>query len=163
MSEFKLYEETGNRLNAADYRFAIIAARFNAGIVDVLLEGAMRVLQDAGASDQQITVVRVPGAFEIPLTCQRLAISNQFDALIALGCVIRGDTPHFDYVCSESARGVMDVGLKYDIPVINGILTVDNVEQAEQRALANGDNKGADAACAAMEMLSVLSRLRGQP
>ena len=100
----------------------------------------------------------MPGAFEIPLACQKLAQTGRYDALIALGCVIRGDTPHFHYVCSESARGVLDVSLKFDLPIINGILTVDTQEQAEVRAVVN-NNKGADAAKSAIEMLVMIQQL----
>jgi 6,7-dimethyl-8-ribityllumazine synthase len=160
MSEFKLYEPSGTDLSAAGYRFAIVAARFNQEIVDVLLAGATAVLQKSGAKQDRLMVVRVPGAFEIPLTCQKLAETGKVDALIALGCVIRGDTPHFDYVCTESARGIMNVGLKYGVPVINGILTVDNIEQAKIRAQNDGNNKGSDAAYAAIEMLTLFSALK---
>ncbi|MBN1379752.1 MAG: 6,7-dimethyl-8-ribityllumazine synthase [Gammaproteobacteria bacterium] len=159
MSDYKLYDHAVVALNVADYRFAIVAARFNQEIVDSLMHGAITTLQQSGANENQIIVARVPGAFEIPLLCQRLAAGGEVDALIALGCVIRGDTPHFDYICTESARGVMEVGLKYDIPVINGILTVDNPEQAKARAQINGNNKGADAASAAIEMLTLLAEL----
>ena len=158
MSEFKLYDSKNNSLSAQGYRIAIVAARFNAEIVDALLQGAIDALIRAGASEDQILVLRVPGAFEIPLICQKLADTGKFDALLALGCIIRGDTPHFDYVCSESARGVMDVGLKFSIPAINGILTVDNLMQAQQRVQKN-NNKGADAANAALETLAVFAQL----
>lgn len=163
MSDDKIYGSDGLKLQAGTYRYAIVAARFNDFIVDKLLSGAVDTLKAHGAGDAQIEVVRVPGAFEIPLLCQRFASSKRVDAVIALGCVIRGDTPHFDYVCAESARGVLDVGLKYDLPVINGIITTDNTEQAELRAQAHttgGDNKGADAAKAAMEMLAVLNAIQ---
>lgn len=159
MSDYKLYEVSQTALSAADYRFAVVAARFNGEIVDALLAGAVTALQGAGAEAGQISVLRVPGAFELPLSCQKLAEQGKVDALIALGCVIRGDTPHFDYVCSESARGIMDVGLKFGMPVINGILTVDNIEQAKARAGADGNNKGVDAAYAAIEMLTLFDTL----
>ena len=160
MSNDKLYSSSDFELQAAQYRYAIVAARFNDHIVSKLLDGCVATLKTHGASDDQLQVVRVPGAFEIPLLCQRFAVNGKIDAVIALGCVIRGDTPHFDFVCTESSRGVLDVSLKYDIPVINGILTTDNTEQAEVRAQDyqnGGDNKGADAAKAAMEMLSILN------
>jgi 6,7-dimethyl-8-ribityllumazine synthase len=157
MSKDKIHQnETGRA--AGDSRYGIVAARFNAGFVDSLLQGALDSLQQQGALPAQITVVRVPGAFEIPLACQKLALTKRYDALIALGCVIRGETPHFDYVCSESARGVLDVSLKFDLPVINGILTVDTEEQAAER-VAHGNNKGADAAKSAMEMLAMIRQL----
>ena len=158
MSEFKLYDSEEASFLAQDYRFAIVAARFNLEIVDALLQGASSALLQAEAKQDQIEVFRVPGAFEIPLICQKLAATGKFDALIALGCIIRGDTPHFDYVCTESARGVMQVSLKFDIPVINGILTVDNLLQAEQRIEVN-NNKGSDAALSALETLAVCAKL----
>ena len=159
MSDFKLYDQSVTAPLAAHHRFGIVAARFNQEIVDALLSGAIAALQKSGAKQEQIMVVRVPGAFEIPLTCQKLAAMGKVDALIALGCVIRGDTPHFDYICSESARGLMDVGLKFDLTVINGILTVNTIEQAKVRAQIGGDNKGFDAAYGAIEMLALFSAL----
>ncbi len=161
MSEDILYKKDQHSLHAGDYRYAIVAARFNAFIVDRLLEGAVNALKDAGAGDAQITVARVPGAFEIPLTCLKFAESGRVDAVIALGCVIRGDTPHFDYVCTESARGISTVALQYKLPVIYGILTTDDIRQAEARAgITASANKGADAANAAMEMLALYAGLR---
>ncbi|HEX5054970.1 MAG TPA: 6,7-dimethyl-8-ribityllumazine synthase [Gammaproteobacteria bacterium] len=145
-------------LTAANYRFGIVAARFNDSFVAKLLEGALERLQRAQAGKDQFDVVRVPGALEIPLLCQKLAQTGRYDALIALGCVIRGETAHFDYVCSESARGVLDVSLKFGLPVINGILTVDTEQQAAARSGMgkDGNNKGADAASCALEMLAVI-------
>lgn len=159
MSDDRLYENN-QTLHAGDWRYGIVAARFNAFIVDRLLQGALDTLKACGAADERIGIYRVPGAFEIPLTCQKLAQTGRFDAIIALGCVIRGDTPHFDYVCSESARGIVEVALKFDMPVINGILTTDNPAQAEARVdTAAGNNKGVDAAKAAMEVLDVYARI----
>lgn len=163
MSEDKLY---GNDqiLHAGGFHYAIVAARFNAFIVDRLLDAALDTLKACGAPPEHVDVYRVPGAFEIPLACQKVARTGRFDAIIALGCVIRGDTPHFDYVCSESARGISEVALKFDIPVINGVLTTDNRAQAEVRAdTASGSNKGVDAAKAAMEVLSVYAGLESAP
>lgn len=157
MSKDKIYQNNTG-LQAGKFNYGIVAARFNESLVDKLLHGAVDSLQRHGAVPAQITVIRVPGAFEIPLACQKLAQTRSYDALIALGCVIRGDTPHFEYVCSESARGVLDVSLKFDLPVINGILTVDTQEQAEVRA-APDNNKGSDAAKSAMEMLAMIQRL----
>jgi 6,7-dimethyl-8-ribityllumazine synthase len=157
MSKEKLHQNRAG-LKAGNGHYGIVAARFNTKVVERLLQGALGSLQAHGASETQITVLRVPGAFEIPLACQKLALTGRYAALIALGCVIRGDTPHFHYVCSESARGVLEVSLKFDLPVINGILTVDSLEQAEARA--EGDNnKGADAARSAMEMLAMIQQL----
>jgi 6,7-dimethyl-8-ribityllumazine synthase len=159
MSEDKLYGNDQTP-HAGGFRYAIVAARFNAFIVDRLLDAALETLKAGGASSERIDVYRVPGAFEIPLACQKVARTGRFDAIIALGCVIRGDTPHFDYVCSESARGISEVALKLDIPVINGILTTDNPAQAQARVdTASGNNKGSDAAKAAMEVLSVYAGL----
>lgn len=150
--------KTNTGLSAGRARYGIVAARFNALYVDRLLRGAIDTLQAHGAVPAQITVLRVPGAFEIPFACQKLAQTGHYDALIALGCVIRGETPHFDYVCGESARGVLDVSLKFDLPVINGILTVDTEEQAAARTM-DDNNKGVDAAKSAMEMLAVIQQL----
>lgn len=159
MSNDKIYENDHSP-RAGGWRYAIVAARFNAFIVDRLLQGALQTLKACGAADESIGVYRVPGAFEIPLACQKLAQTGRFDAVIALGCVIRGDTPHFDYVCSESARGIAEVALKFDLPVINGILTTDNSAQAEARVdTGAGNNKGVDAARAAMEVLDVYARI----
>lgn len=157
MSNEKIHENAG-ALTAGKFRFGIAAARFNAVFVDRLLQGALDTLHAHGAVSAQITVLRVPGAFEVPLACQKLAQTRRYDALIALGCVIRGETPHFDYVCGASARGVLEVSLKFDLPVINGILTVDTERQAAART-ADDNNKGADAAKSAMEMLSVIQQL----
>lgn len=159
MSNDKLYQND-QTLHAGDFRYAIVAARFNAFIVDRLLEATLDTLRAGGGAPERISVYRVPGAFEIPLACQKVAQTGRFDAIIALGCVIRGDTPHFDYVCSESARGISKVSLKFDLPVINGILTTDNPAQAEARVdTVSGNNKGADAAKAAMEVLNVYAAL----
>jgi 6,7-dimethyl-8-ribityllumazine synthase len=145
-------------LTAGGFHYGIVAARFNSVFVDRLLRGTLDTLQAHGAASPQITVLRVPGAFEIPLACQKLAQTGHYEALIALGCVIRGETPHFDYVCAESARGILEVSLKFDLPVINGILTVDTDEQAAARTTGD-NNKGADAAKSAMEMLAVIQQL----
>ncbi len=160
MSDYKLYGQDAPTITAGGYRYALIAARFNDFIVDELLKGAIDALYECGASESQLTVARVPGAFELPLACQKFAQTGQYDAIIALGCVIRGGTPHFEYVCSESARGLNEVGLKYDLPVINGILTTDNIEQARERIdTATDNNKGVDAAKAAMEVLALYAGL----
>jgi 6,7-dimethyl-8-ribityllumazine synthase len=140
-----------------DYRYGIVAARFNGDFVEKLLQGALRCLAELGVADDNIVVVRVPGAFEIPLLCQKLAQTGRYDVLVALGCVIRGETPHFDYVCGESARGVLEVSLKFDLPVINGILTVDTEGQAEART-GGPNNKGYDAMRSALDMLDIINR-----
>lgn len=143
-------------------RYAIVAARFNDFIVGRLVEGAIDALIRHGASDGAITVVRVPGAYEIPLVCQKLAASGRYDAVIALGAVIRGSTPHFDYVASEVAKGVAGASWNSGVPVIFGVLTTDSIEQAIERAGTKAGNKGAEAAMGAIEMVNLLRNL-GQP
>ncbi len=146
-------------LDASGKRFAIIASRFNGFVVDRLISGARDALHRLGAAAGDIALVRVPGAFEIPPVARRLANSGKFDAVICLGAVIRGSTPHFDYIASESARGVAQVARKAPIPVIYGILTTDSVEQAVDRAGAKSGNRGADAAQAAVEMANLYATL----
>jgi 6,7-dimethyl-8-ribityllumazine synthase len=141
-------------------RFAIVASRFNSFIVEHLVTGALDALTRHGVADDRITLVRVPGSWELPLTCTRLAKSGKFDAVIALGAVIRGGTPHFDYVASEAAKGVAMAAAASGIPVIFGVLTTDSIEQAIERAGTKLGNKGFDAAVSAIEMVS-LSRALG--
>ncbi|HKV95964.1 MAG TPA: 6,7-dimethyl-8-ribityllumazine synthase [Gammaproteobacteria bacterium] len=143
----------------AGLRFAIIAAHFNAHVVDRLLDGALRTLAGEGVRAETVDVIRVPGAFEIPMAVKRVAAGRGYDAVIALAAVIRGETPHFDYVASECARGVMQAMLDTGVPVGFGVLTCDNLEQAQARAGGAAGNKGADAARAAMEMAGLLQRL----
>ncbi len=145
--------------SAKGLRIAIVAARFNHFVVDKLVAGAQETLTAAGISSQDMDIVRVPGAFEIPLAASKLALSRNYDAIIALGAVIRGGTPHFDYVCSECARGVTEVALQTGIPVFFGVLTCDDMEQATDRAGGKHGNKGADAALAAIEMADLLRKL----
>lgn len=141
-------------------RFAVVATRWNDAIVERLVDGALEVLRDCGVAEADITLVRVPGAFELPVVCDRLADGGDYDAVIALGAVIRGETPHFDYVAGECARGLSATALEYGIPVAFGVITADTVAQAEARASADeGYNKGAEAAGAAVEMVSLLRRL----
>lgn len=140
-------------------KVAIVVGRFNGFVVESLVEGALDALIRHGVAGQNITIVRVPGAFELPLTAQRLAKSNKFNAIVVLGAVIRGSTPHFDFVANESAKGLSHIALNYDIPVINGILTTDNIEQAIERAGTKAGNKGYDAGVTAIEMMSVLRQL----
>lgn len=140
-------------------RFAIVAARFNAAIVDRLLEGASAKLAENGVPDDHITVLRVPGCLEIPLAAQRLAASGRYDCVIALGTVVRGDTPHFEYVAGECARGVARVALDEHLPVIFGVLTVNEMAQAEARAGGSEGNKGTEAALAALDMVTVLRQV----
>lgn len=143
----------------ADARYAIVVARFNSFVVESLLAGALDALQRHGVAAANITVVRVPGAWELPLAAKKLAEKQRFDAIIALGAVIRGGTPHFDYVCSEAAKGLGAVGLEFGLPVVFGVLTTDSIEQAIERAGTKAGNKGADAALTAIEMVSVLRAL----
>ena len=140
-------------------RFAIAAGRFNSFIVDHLVSGAVDTLVRHGVEAKGIVVVHAPGAFEIPLVVQRLAATKQYDAIIALGCVIRGATPHFEYVAGECAKGIAAMALKFDVPVSFGVLTVDTIEQAVERAGTKAGNKGAEAAMSALEMVSLLKRL----
>jgi len=140
-------------------RFGIIVGRFNSFVVESLLSGALDTLRRHGVQEDHITVVRVPGAFEIPLAAQRLAASNNYDALIALGAVIRGGTPHFDYVAGECSKGLAQVMMQQDLPVGFGVLTVDSIEQAIERAGTKAGNKGVDATLSALEMVSLLRGL----
>jgi len=146
-------------LAAGASRFAIVVGRFNSFITDRLLYGALDTLKRSGAAENNIVVVRVPGAWEIPLVVQALAKSGKHDAVIALGAVIRGDTPHFDYVAGESASGLAKLALETGMPVINGILTTNTVEQAIDRAGAKSGNKGSDAAMTAIEMVNLLRQV----
>ena len=147
-------------LIARGARFGIVLARFNAFIGERLLEGALDALARHGVESANVDVVRVPGAYEIPLTLKTLAAAKKYDALIALGAVVRGATPHFEYVAGECAKGVSRVATQFDIPVAFGVLTVDTLEQAIERAGSKGGNKGADAALTAIEMVNLLKKLR---
>ena len=146
-----------------DAHFAIVAARFNDFIVNSLVDGAVDTLQRHGVAAASIKLVRVPGAYELPLVAKRLAASAQYDALIAVGAVIRGSTPHFDYVAGECAKGLAQVSLSHDIPIGFGVLTVDSIEQAIERAGTKAGNKGAEAALGTLEMVSLLQRLDRKP
>jgi len=147
------------KLSAEGIRFGIVAGRFNSFIVESLVTGALDTLVRHGATPADIVVVRVPGAFEIPLAVARMATSNRYDALLAIGAVIRGGTPHFEYVASECVKGLAQVMLKHEIPVAFGVLTVDTIEQAIERAGTKAGNKGAEAALSAIEMVQVLRGL----
>jgi 6,7-dimethyl-8-ribityllumazine synthase len=142
-----------------DAPYALIVARFNAFITERLLEGALDVLKRHGVKESNLTIVRVPGAFEMPLVAQRLAASKKYQAIIALGAVIRGGTPHFDYVAGECTKGLASVSLQYDIPLAFGVLTTDNIEQCIERAGTKAGNKGAEAALSAIEMVSLGKQL----
>jgi len=147
------------KLTAEGLRFGIVVGRFNSFIGERLLEGALDALLRHGADDAQITVVRIPGAFEIPLTAKKLAETGKFDALICLGAVIRGSTPHFDYVSSEVSKGIAHVSLDSGIPVAFGVLTTDTIEQAIERAGTKAGNKGFDAAMTAIETANVFREI----
>jgi 6,7-dimethyl-8-ribityllumazine synthase len=146
-------------LLARDLRFAFVAARFNDFVVEPLIRGAIDALKRHGSSEKQIEIVRVPGAFDIPIVARKLALSRRYDALIALGAVVRGQTPHFDYVAGECASGLARIALESGIPIAFGVLTTDTMEQAVDRAGGKAGNKGADAALAAIEMANLLRRL----
>jgi len=146
-------------LRAGNARFCLVVSRFNSFVVENLLTGAIDVLRRHGAEDSDLTIVRVPGAFEMPVTIERIAAKGGYDAIIAIGAVIRGGTPHFDYVAGECVKGMAQVSLKHGIPVAFGVLTVDTIEQAIERAGTKAGNKGADAAISALEMVDLLRQL----
>ncbi len=146
----------------AEARIAIAAARFNAHITDELLRGCVARLTELGLPDERITAIRVPGAFELPVTARWLAESKRYDAVICLGCIVRGDTPHFDYVAGEAARGISSVSLSTGIPVIFGVLTTNTEEQALARAGGAHSHAGISAADAAAEMIAVHRGIQGK-
>jgi 6,7-dimethyl-8-ribityllumazine synthase len=147
-------------LDAHGMRFGIVVARYNREVTEKLLDGAERALRDAGASEEHLTVVWVPGAFEVPLVAKQLAHGRHVDAVICLGAVVRGDTPHFEYVAGECAAGIMRVSLETDIPVVFGVLTTDDLEQAYARVGGAAGHKGEEAAASAIEMVALLRQLR---
>ena len=151
--------EYSANLVSKDKKYAIVVARFNHFITDRLLEGCLDTLKRHEVKDEEISIVRVPGAFEIPLAAKKLAKKDGVDAIICLGAVIRGDTPHFDYVCAEVSKGVAAVGLQSEKPVIFGVVTTDNIDQAVQRAGVKSGNKGAEAAVSAIEMANLIDLL----
>ena len=148
------------QLDAKGYRFAIIVSRFNSFISERLLEGALDALARHGGATENLPVIKVPGAFEIPLTAQSLAASGQYDAVICLGAVIRGGTPHFEYVSAEVTKGIAQVSLDSGVPIAFGVLTTDSVEQAIERAGSKAGNKGVEAAMSAMEMVNLLKTVQ---
>lgn len=154
---FKLTE---GELSASGLRFAIIVARFNSFVTDRLLAGALDALKRTGADEAQIEVIRIPGAWEFPLTVKAVAATGRNDAIICLGAVIRGDTPHFDYVAGEAASGIARLAVETGIPIVFGVLTTNTVEQAVDRSGAKSGNKGFDAAMTAIEMANLLRRIR---
>ncbi len=156
MSKIKTIE---GEFSGASANYAIVVSRFNEFIVNSLQDGAINCLSQHGVPESAITVIKVPGAFELPLAAQKAAQTEQYDAIIALGAVIRGSTPHFDYVCTECSRGLNQVSLEFDLPIAFGVLTVDTIEQAIERAGTKAGNKGADAAMTALEMVSLVRKL----
>ena len=143
-------------------KFALVVGRFNSFVVESLVTGAIDTLVRHGVKESDITVIRAPGAFELPLVAQRVAQREEFDAIIALGAVIRGGTPHFDYVAGECTKGLAQVSMQYDVPVAFGVLTVDSIEQAIERSGTQAGNKGAEAALSALEMVSLLTQLEAK-
>ena len=146
-------------ITARARKVAIVAARFNELIVASLLKGASEAWRARGGAAEDLLIARVPGAFELPLAARKLAAGGRYDAVVALGCVIRGDTPHFDYVAGECARGLQQVNLETGVPVIFGVLTVENLEQALHRAATSAGNKGGEAMESALEMAGLMARL----
>jgi 6,7-dimethyl-8-ribityllumazine synthase len=146
-------------LRADKARFCLVVSRWNGYIVESLEKGAVDVLKRHGVDDSELTIVRVPGAFEMPITIEHIAAKGGYDAIIALGAVIRGGTPHFEYVAGECVKGMAQVSLKHRLPVAFGVLTVDSIEQAIERAGTKAGNKGAEAAMSALEMVDLLRQL----
>ena len=156
MSKFRPVEGS---FEVADARVAIVVSRWNNHITDNLLKGALAALERQGVADDNISVFRVPGAFELPLVTQKIAQSGKVEAVISLGCVIRGDTPHFDYVCSECTRGIGRIALDTGLPIGFGLLTCDDLEQAQVRSADDRENKGEEAALTVLEMISLLRQM----
>lgn len=152
--------ELHGRLTIDGQRFAIVVSRFNDFITTKLLSGAVDVLLRHGCKDEDVTVAYVPGSFELPFVAKKLAESGSYDAVICLGCIIRGHTPHFEYVASEAAKGIAHVGLATGVPTTFGVITADTLEQAVERAGAKAGNKGADAAMSAVEMVNLVAQLK---
>ena len=154
-----MYSQINGNLNGDGKRFALVVSRFNSMITERLLEGALDCFERHGGKQENLTVVRVPGSFEIPLAALKLAKSGKYDGVICLGAVIRGSTPHFDYVAAEAAKGVAQAAFNSGLPVIFGILTTDSIEQAIERAGTKAGNKGWDAMLSAMEMVDLFRQL----
>jgi 6,7-dimethyl-8-ribityllumazine synthase len=156
MSKIKIYE---GHFSVQNSKFCLVSSRFNSFIVEQLENGAIDALIRHGANSDDLHLVKVPGAFELPTVVQRIAASKKYDAIIALGAVIRGGTPHFEYVAGECVKGLAQISLQYDVPVSFGVLTVDSIEQAIERAGTKAGNKGAEAALSAIEMVSLFKNL----
>lgn len=155
----KIMDPIAGQMDAKGLKIAIVATRFNDFIVDRLIGGAFDFLTRHGLESENITYARVPGAFELPLVCQKLARSGKFSGITALGAVIRGATPHFDYVCAETTKGIAKVMLDTDVPIGFGVLTCDTIEQAIERAGSKAGNKGVEAASAMLETIRVLEQI----
>ena len=149
----------GQMNQGTEDRYAILVGRFNSFVVEHLLAGAIDTLKRHGVNESNITIVRAPGAWELPVVAKKLAAKGDYDAIIALGAVIRGSTPHFDFVAGESAKGLGVVSLEYSLPVINGIITTDSIEQAIERSGTKAGNKGSEAAMTAIEMVNLLKAI----
>ncbi|MBU1406079.1 MAG: 6,7-dimethyl-8-ribityllumazine synthase [Proteobacteria bacterium] len=147
------------KLQAEGKKFGIVIARFNSFIAERLLEGALDTLMRSGVKDKEIEVARVPGAFEIPLVAQKMVKSGRYDAVICLGAVIRGSTPHFDFVANEATKGIAQASMESGVPIIFGVLTTDSIEQAIERAGSKAGNKGSECAATAIEMVNLLPQL----
>jgi 6,7-dimethyl-8-ribityllumazine synthase len=156
MTDIKTIEGT---YTSGKGNYTIVVGRWNSFVVEHLLEGALDTLRRHGVSDKQITIVRAPGAFEIPLVCKKVAAQDNVDAIIALGAVIRGGTPHFEYVAGECTKGIAMVSMEFGVPVSFGVLTVDTFEQAVERSGSKAGNKGEEAALSALEMVSLMGKL----
>jgi len=156
MNEIKI---TQGELLVRDARFALVASRFNDFIVESLIKGALHCLRQHGAEDGNLELFRVPGAYEMPLAVDKVAATRRFDGIIALGTVIRGGTPHFDYVAGECVKGIMAAAVRHNVPIGNGVLTVNTIEQAIERAGTKAGNKGEEAALAVIEMVNLLRRI----
>jgi len=156
MTDIKTIEGT---FTSGKGNYAVVVGRWNSFVVEHLLEGALDTLRRHGVSEKQVTIVRAPGAFEIPLVCKKIAAKGNVDAIIALGAVIRGGTPHFEYVAGECTKGIAMVSMEYDVPISFGVLTVDTIEQAVERSGSKAGNKGEEAAMSALEMVNLISKL----
>ena len=152
-------QEIEGQLTLRGARIALLVSRFNSFVVESLLSGAIDTLKRHGAEEHDLTVIRVPGAYEMPIAAKRLAAAQRYEAIIALGAVIRGGTPHFEYVAGECTKGLSSMSLQYDIPIAFGVLTVDSIEQAIERAGTKAGNKGAEAAMSAIEMVNLLREI----
>jgi 6,7-dimethyl-8-ribityllumazine synthase len=146
-------------LQVADAKFCLVVSRWNSFVVEHLLDGAIDTLKRHGASESDLTIVRVPGAFEMPVILEKVASQGKYDAIIALGAVIRGGTPHFEYVAGEAVKGMAQVSLKHTVPISFGVLTVDTIEQAIERSGTKAGNKGGEAAASAVEMVNLMRNL----